>query len=191
MRNLFICGFVFLLLNTYMQAEIYLSFLGCKDIDKQKVFSEVNKVYSLEIKELNSLKDIDFAHNPKRNQYLADRILSALENFLPNSNCVLVLVVDKDLYTEGFNYIFGLAGKNVSVVSIYRFKPCTVVDTQKEQNLLTERTIKTIIHEIGHCFGLSHCLNPKCVMYFSNWVGDTDKKGKDFCTKCKNKILKK
>jgi predicted Zn-dependent protease len=43
---------------------------------------------------------------------------------------------------------------------------------------------KTIIHEVGHTYGLKHCENVNCVMGTYNDNYDTG----DFCTKCKNII---
>ncbi len=50
--------------------------------------------------------------------------------------------------------------------------------------------MKTIVHEIGHSLGLPHCSDPNCIMFFSNWLGDTDRKSKFFCEKCKEKLVK-
>lgn len=173
-----------------MEETIYISFINCNDVDKEQIISEVNKVYTYKVSYIYTPVDIELAYNSLRKQYSAEKILTQLNKLLPDDAKVLVTVIDKDLYTEGFNYIFGQAWGKVSIVSIYRFKPCTQVDSLQEKNLLTERTIKTIIHEIGHCIGLPHCSNPKCVMYFSNWVGDTDRKSMNFCNKCKNKLYK-
>ena len=44
------------------------------------------------------------------------------------------------------------------------------------------------VHELGHALGLPHCEYPGCVMYFSNWIGDTDRKGPKFCYRCGKRI---
>ncbi|MCX7698251.1 MAG: hypothetical protein N2114_02145 [Candidatus Goldbacteria bacterium] len=86
---------------------------------------------------------------------------------------------------------FSEAFERVCIVSITRFKPC--VKSDEKDNVLDkkteERTIKTVIHELGHTFGLHHCENYKCVMFFSNQISDTDNKSDDFCERCK-KLLK-
>ncbi len=50
---------------------------------------------------------------------------------------------------------------------------------------LVERAVKTAVHELGHTLGLGHhAANPKCVMFFSERLADTDRKGRDFCHEC-------
>ena len=181
--------FLIFVYNFCMSAQtIYFSFVDCEDVDRTAILNEVEEILKVDIKEKETFKNIDFAYNKKRNQYSASKILVFAKKFVPQDADVLFLVVDKDLYEEGYNYIFGQSAGNVCIVSIYRFKPCTKIDTEKEKFLLKERTVKTIIHELGHSFGLPHCSNPSCVMFFSNWVGDTDRKSKCFCEKCEKKL---
>ena len=54
--------------------------------------------------------------------------------------------------------------------------------------MFNDRIAKETIHELGHYFGLFHCNNKRCVMYFSNSLYDTDFKNRTFCKKCKNKL---
>lgn len=37
----------------------------------------------------------------------------------------------------------------------------------------------------GHTWGLAHCAAPRCVMFFSNTLHDTDAKGVEFCSACR------
>jgi hypothetical protein len=37
------------------------------------------------------------------------------------------------------------------------------------------------IHELAHTYRLTHCTNPRCVMWFSNTLTETDRKGTRFC----------
>jgi len=53
------------------------------------------------------------------------------------------------------------------------------------EDKLVERAVKTVIHELGHTLGLvHHDANPQCVMFFSEKLADTDRKGRDFCQPC-------
>jgi archaemetzincin len=58
-----------------------------------------------------------------------------------------------------------------------------------DEKKFQDRMVKEAVHELGHTFGLVHCPDPKCVMYFSNCLEDTDFKGKRYCGECK-KLLR-
>ena len=40
------------------------------------------------------------------------------------------------------------------------------------------------MHELGHTFGLIHCLQPRCVMNASTYVENIDQKPAEFCSSC-------
>ncbi len=53
------------------------------------------------------------------------------------------------------------------------------------EDKLVERAVKTAVHELGHTLGLGHHdADPRCVMFFSEKLADTDRKGRDFCDDC-------
>ncbi|MGC8542816.1 MAG: matrixin family metalloprotease, partial [Vulcanisaeta sp.] len=53
-----------------------------------------------------------------------------------------------------------------------------------DRDLYHQRLLKEVLHELGHAFGLDHCSDPRCVMYFSNTIEDTDRKGPQYCPRC-------
>lgn len=178
--------------NTLLsEQKIYLSFINIEQIDHISVSQEISQIFGKQTEIIPTFANVEFAYIQQRQQYLADKILFEGIKFVPKNAQVLVFVVDKDIFTEGFNFIFGQSLGKVCVVSINRFLPCSEIDTQDEKKLVHDRTVKTIVHEIGHSFGLYHCKNPSCVMFFSNWVGETDRKTKFFCSNCRNKLNKK
>lgn len=166
-------------------------------LDLKKLISPIKNAYNCEVEIIPGFQEVEFAYNKKRKQYFAPQILDELEKLLPAKEkntrlparqIRLVGIIDQDLYDEGLNFIFGEAKGNVTIVSLWRFKPCTQINTQEEEKILLDRTVKTIIHELGHTLGLGHCSNRKCVMFFSNWLGDTDYKEKTFCNNCQKKL---
>jgi len=113
------------------------------------------------------------AYNPQRDQYNAEILLKYL---ISNKKRALALwVIPIDLYTQGMNFIFGLAlHLQGAVLSTFRL-------SKKE---LKE---KEAIHEIGHVLGINHCTN-SCVMQYSNSLWEAKMKPLYLCEKCKQKI---
>ncbi len=58
----------------------------------------------------------------------------------------------------------------------------------EDREVTTERLIKEAIHELGHTFGLIHCLQPQCVMNASTYVENIDQKPAELCPLCQKNI---
>ena len=136
------------------------------------------------------------AYNQWRKQYNAEVVMNMLANtsevkFIDKSIPTLLLT-EHDLYYSGLNFIFGLEDptKSCAIVTLARLKP-EFYDQTPSRGLLEERTVKEVIHELGHYVGLDHCTNSKCVMSFSPSVFDVDKKQKEFCDDCKIRLMTK
>ncbi|MEL9991002.1 MAG: archaemetzincin family Zn-dependent metalloprotease [Thermoproteus sp.] len=114
------------------------------------------------------------ALDASRMQIRADRLLELLEPARGRQR--RVYVVDADGYVPGLNFVFGVAYGDKAVVFTRRLDPSSP--------LFDMRLAKEITHELGHTLGLGHCRNPRCVMYFSNTIVDTDLKGPGFCDRC-------
>jgi archaemetzincin len=83
--------------------------------------------------------------------------------------------VDRDLYVEGMNFVFGLSSRfKGSVLSVYRLPSQEMVE-------------KEAIHEMGHVLGLGHCGN-FCVMQFSNSLEEAMEKPGYFCERCRKAL---
>jgi len=117
-----------------------------------------------------------------RRQWLANALLAQL--VVPSGFDRVVGVANVDLVVPPFNFVFGIAeidGKR-AVISTAR-----LLDHNADVTEL--RTIKEVLHELGHTFGLPHCPDPTCVAAFSNTLADTDRKGPQFCLKCYQRLL--
>ncbi len=124
------------------------------------------------------------AYNKFKDQYDAEIVIKTIE---PEECDKVIGVTSHDLYYGNLNFVFGVAGKNVCIVSTARLDP-KFYGNSPNFDLLIKRTLKEIIHELGHMFGLEHCSNPKCVMSFSNSVAYVDEKSDEFCSNCMLKI---
>jgi archaemetzincin len=130
----------------------------------------------------------DDAYNKKRNQYLSTTILKTLMAEKDYRAYEKVLgVVDQDLYVPDLNFVFGEAGRKVAVISLTRLRQ-EFYHLPQDQNLFYQRVLTEAVHELGHTYGLGHCPNPRCVMFFSNSLTDTDRKGAAFCLECRRKL---
>jgi len=51
----------------------------------------------------------------------------------------------------------------------------------RDTNVFHRRAETEAIHELGHTYGLGHCRDPRCVMWFSNTLAESDLEGTRFC----------
>jgi len=128
------------------------------------------------------------AYNPARNQYNSTFILLSLDE-----DCDVILgVTEVDLYANNLTFVFGEAelGGRRAIISLRRLRP-EFYGMPYDESLLKLRALKEAVHEIGHVLGLRHCFNPRCVMYFSNTILDTDFKDWRYCEECRRKLVER
>ncbi len=148
--------------------------------------NDLSKVFNKQVLIGKGMPDPDYAYHKKRNQYLSTAILNAIMEQKEYAPYEKVLgIVDHDLYVPELNFVFGEASRKAGVISMTRLRQ-TFYHLPEDQNLFHRRVLTEAVHELGHTFGLGHCENPLCVMFFSNSLMDTDRKGSEFCQKCKN-----
>lgn len=96
---------------------------------------------------------------------------------------------------DDWNFVYGLAAmtEGVGVFSLHRFAPsfngercATAAD---EDRLVVERACKVVCHELGHLFGLKHCINRTCLMNGANHVGELQRQPLIECPFCTEKLL--
>jgi len=117
------------------------------------------------------------AFDAKRGQFHADALLGLALSVRAER---VLAVTDVDLYAGDLNFVFGVAQPSgrTGVISLFRLH----LDADNER--FRGRALKEAMHELGHTFGLGHCPDPGCVMWFSNTLGETDRKGAAYCHRC-------
>ena len=131
------------------------------------------------------------AYDPRRRQYRAEAFLPLLEPFRPGKNGLVLGVAGVDLFVPELNFVFGLAEprRKSAIISLACLHP-EFYGLPTNPQLFRERALKEAVHELGHLLGLGHCPNPACIMFFSNSLADTDRKGPGFCSKCRSLMEK-
>jgi len=154
-------------------------------LEKAKVY--VKEAYREDVKLTKKISLNKNCLEKKRKQYKASCLIKNSKDFKEGK---IAYVCDVDLYEADYSFLFGLAENIIGrrcIVSILRLKE-TFYGKSEDENLLSVRIAKEIIHEVGHLKGLRHCPDEKCIMHISKSIYDTDFKDLKLCKECENKL---
>lgn len=169
-----------------MARSIYLGFLdGYSPSWAQRLAPQVTKSFAHSCQRIDLNLDLATYYAPERQQYHATLILARLLRHLPDRSSKIVGITSVDLFIPVLTFVFGqsqLDGPS-AVVSTYRLRN-EYYGLPTDEELVFERAVKEVVHELGHAFGLVHCRNYSCVMSAATYVEDVDLKGADFCAGC-------
>jgi archaemetzincin len=130
--------------------------------------------------------------NATRGQLFVSTLITKVQRAHPDPGAAAMLAVtDFDIYKTSHRFVFGDADESqaVAVVSTHRLRS-EFYGEPSDLNLLFQRTLKESIHELGHTFGLKHCYNARCAMYYSNSIFETDNKMPHFCEICDRRLAR-
>ena len=174
----------------YLQPIGKFNSLQVKQIELVRQYLQI--FFQLETKVLKDVSNDIIPNNARRigdvgqEQFLAGYILTdVLKKEKPNKGVALMAITEKDLYPKPeWNYVFGLASyrDKIAVSSMYRMQK------EADFNLSLDRLLKICSHEIGHMFGLHHCIEANCVMNGTNSMVETDRHSLRLCSLCQRKL---
>ena len=154
-----------------------------------RVITEVAAALGHTVEPVDLHMDLARYFSAERGQYNATLILAGLLRRSVDPAAKIVGITGVDLFIPVLTFVFGqaqLAGQG-AVVSTHRLRN-EFYGLPADENRLAERTVKEVIHEAGHAFGLVHCPDYHCVMHAATYVEDVDLKSERFCSECRGRL---
>jgi archaemetzincin len=141
--------------------------------------------FPLPIRRLPALSIPESAYDAKRGQYQSVEIMKLLAQHAPRDASRILGVTDVDLAIPMLTFLFGQAQFDgpIAVVSLCRLHQ-EFYGLPPQESLLRERTVKEVLHELGHTFGLAHCSEPSCAMSLATHIELVDAKAEQYCARC-------
>ena len=127
-------------------------------------------------------------------QYLAQDILAYMEKRVPKDAYCVMGITLKDIYPgDSWNFVYGWAKykARVGIFSFLRWDDDFAEGSTKEINWneIVYPSMRTMVHEIGHMFGITHCVYNRCLMNGFNHIEENYLNPLEFCPICFRKII--
>jgi predicted Zn-dependent protease len=98
-------------------------------------------------------------------------------------------VTEEDIYSEDFNFLFGLGSPGFAVMSYHRFSS-DFDQSKPNRPRLVLRSVKQCISSSFHIFEIPRCTMPTCARAYPNDLEEHDRKNNEICSGCKKRLVK-
>jgi len=160
-------------------------------------------------KPVMSSKGITKRDNYYGQQLLTGDIHNKLNKVVKNNTYAVMAISMKDLYPrDSWNFVFGQASfkRRTGVFSFCRYKISPDEELPENYDCIEEtdlelgtlkgaraaaflrRCFRVVSHELGHLFGMSHCIHFQCLMNGSNSMTESDDTPCNLCPICLRKL---
>lgn len=160
-----------------------------RDVELGELKSGIERILPVHVTIQPLPIDIDAALDASREQYHSTFVLSLLLQQAHTAAGRLLGITSFDLFVPVLTFVFGQAQLNNrgAVFSTFRLHN-EFYGLPASPGMLGERCLKEALHELGHTYGLRHCIDRPCVMNSSTYVEDIDLKPVDFCLPCRDHL---
>ncbi len=155
----------------------------------KNILVNLSKMFTSQVQLLELNLELENFLSKERGQYYSTGVIARAMELTNNVDGKIILITDVDIFVPVLTFVFGeaqLDGKH-SIVSVCRLHE-EFYSGKSNNNLLLERTMKEILHELGHNFGLRHCTDWDCVMHSSPGIEEVDIKGNGYCRSCADHV---
>lgn len=159
--------------------------------DMAFVKQAIEAFYRLDVRMLPVAPLPESAWYPPRKRYRAEKLLDFLEDVRPDPKSRIIGITPSDISTTKGRHedwgILGLASVDgtVCVVSTFRTWNRSKGTPEQRATLARYRFAKTVVHELGHNFGLDHCPHRGCLMEDGGGTVTTSDREHTFCDACR------
>ncbi len=155
-----------------------------------RLVKNVSHEFNITVRVKEGHIDLSDYYDSVRRQYNGNDLIKEVDAKYSIDSVKTIGIFNVDLFIPILTYIFGQAYLNgrTGIASLYRLsneRYGMIADNE----ILLNRAIKEVIHELGHTLGLIHCHAPTCVMRSSTYVEDIDQKNYNLCQKCRNELI--
>lgn len=166
---------------------LYVTSLGEVDEEILSAAEEgVRVAFGLPVRRMERIPVPAHALDPTRGQYSAVLTMKVLIRACPRDATRFLAVTACDLFIPMLSFVFGQAQMEgrIALVSVARLRQ-EFYGLPANTELTLGRLTKEVVHEVGHTFGLVHCLDSSCPMSLSTGIRQVDQKRTGFCGSCR------
>jgi archaemetzincin len=152
--------------------------------------NHIVEIFDFPIKTLPDFVEADDSYDYKREQYSSVPILRQVIDQAKPDTARILGITNKDIFIPMLSFIFGQAqlGGIGAIISLARLRQ-NFYGLPDDDHLYRRRICKEAVHELGHTFGLTHCMDMRCVMSLSTSIEQVDIKEDDFCGACRTLLV--
>jgi len=126
-------------------------------------------------------------------QYEAPTLLYRAAAHVPEDAHGMIVLVNVDLFAwseQEFAFGFTLDRERLAVVGFSRYDPSFFGGERPAdlEAVVLARSLRVLVHEIGHVLGLAHCLHFRCAMNGVAHLGEVDRLPLHLCPVCLRKL---